>query len=166
MSMTYCLAKITPELLSTVRAQPELARTLLLDDGPPLPSFDRSGDTLSDDWRTLGEVTEAYAAARGRPGEFKSLGTWLYMAVDGAEGEQLGFSLTYGPAWALGPERVVDVAEGLQAEWAAAAAVTAATAEGDEDSALYAYFARIVERMATFYRAAASGRRAIVGGIT
>jgi hypothetical protein len=166
MSMTYCLARITPELLATVRAQPELARTLLLDDGPPLPSFDRSGDTLSDDWRTLGEVAEAYAAARGRPGEFKSLGTWLYKAVDGADGEQLGFSLTYGPVWALGPDRVVEVAQGLKAEAAAALAVIADTAEGDEDSALYDYFARVVERMATFYGAAASGRRAVVGGIT
>jgi hypothetical protein len=165
MSMWYCLAKITPDSLAAMWTQPELVGGLFFDDCPPVPGdFDKKADTQGDDWLMLSEVAEAYAAVRGTPAEFCSQATWLSKAVNGAGGEELDFAFTYGSAWALTPDRVAEVAQGLKAETAALQAAAADTAEEEDDPTPF-YFT-LVRAIAEFYGAAAEQGRAIVGGVT
>jgi hypothetical protein len=66
-------------------------------------------------------------------------------------------------AWALAPDRVVEVSEGLKAE---AAAVRAPATEAANDADPTRFYFAAIEAVTAFYSAAARQGQAIVGGVS
>jgi hypothetical protein len=127
MSMWLILAKVEVGLLEAVRADPGLLSSLLFDDGEaPIPdelsaAFDAGSDVFEADYRTLSAIADALPAQE-----------WFQKATgDGTESLPYD-DLTYGPAFAHGPQEVSDVAAGLVAEgWHAGGVSTNLTDESD-----------------------------------
>jgi hypothetical protein len=160
MSMLYYLAKITPEFAVEVRARPQLVRGLFhAGDSLQRSDFKRKTDIIDGNWLHLGRLASTCARPGLQPVDFVAQETWLSKAVNGSGADDLDIDFGYGPAWALMPHRVAEIAKGLKAE---SAALPAEPSEFDDDDSMPFYTVEVyaIER---FYRAAARQGRVVVG---
>lgn len=158
--MVYYLAKITPEFAVEIRASPELVRGLFYgNDSPQRSDFKKKTDIIDGNWLRLGRLASTFARPGPQPVEFVAQDTWLSKAVNGSGADDLGIELGYGPAWALTPRRVAEIAKGLKAE---SAALPAEPSEFDDDDSMFLYGAAVYE-IYRFYLAAARQGRSVVG---
>lgn len=126
MSIYLSLAKISPELLATVRANPDLLEHIFFGLGneeaarAALPAdFDRDRDVIGID-----NFEEVIDQAAGSYQQFRRLDTWLAKAAQGT-GEVLDCGFRYWGAFLLDPATVAQIAGGLPTAITAARAAAA-----------------------------------------
>ncbi|MEV0394468.1 hypothetical protein [Polymorphospora rubra] len=109
MSMWLMLAKVSPELLATLRARPALTEELF--DGPDEPpaGFDGNRDLFGTDYRILREV--AAAVWQEVPGSAEDR-SWLFYAVHGSD-DVLDVEIGYGQPSVLDAAEVARIAADL-----------------------------------------------------
>jgi hypothetical protein len=116
MSMWLSLAKVDPSVLSAVRAQPDLLDAYFEYEGEAPAGFDPRSDLFSCDYRTLTAIAEAKAEDAGPGTDWTEAFPWLVRATGEADGDELDYEFTYGPAFVLDVHEVPEVVAGLTAE--------------------------------------------------
>ncbi|MFI7231596.1 hypothetical protein ACIBO5_51090 [Nonomuraea angiospora] len=155
MSMRLNLAKIEAALLESVRTDPALIGTILVNVGQPHAGFSRETDMFADDYRTLIAIAEGRAEAEHGTTQWRRCYPWLATATgENGANDMQGYEFGYGPAFALDPAQVTAVAQGLAGEGWGSGAV-----RGD---GVYEGF----EALVPFYAAAAREGKSVVGGVT
>ncbi|MFI6742769.1 hypothetical protein ACIBI9_58590 [Nonomuraea sp. NPDC050451] len=146
MSMRLNLAKIEAALLESVRADPALIGTILVNDGQSHAGFSRETDMFAADYRILTAIAEGRAEAEHATTKWRRCYPWLATATgENGENDIEGYEFGYGPAFVLDPVQVTAVAEGLAGErWGSGAGF---------------------EVLVAFYAAAAREGKAVVGGV-
>jgi hypothetical protein len=161
------LAKVTPDLLNAIKAEPELIDRLFFDeDGSPLEGVDPERDVFGCDYLTLGAVAAAMARGEEADGEdldrfadadeeWRDSQPWLARAV-GEEASPLGdYEFTYGAAYCLDADQVRAIRDGLVDEgWE--------LVDSRDEPEEYDDFVDLLP----FFDAAAREGKAIVGGIS
>jgi hypothetical protein len=186
MSMWLNLAKVSPALLTEIRADPALLDRLFFEDDAGLPDgVTARTDIFGCDYRTLIAVAEAKAVDGGADGsDWNDTQPWLARATgDDTENLIEEYEFTYGPAYFLEADEVRAVHDGLVAEgWVfpedlldedtlgedgdepdAGQSATGPADEGDEEDSEYEYddFVDLVP----FLAAAVREGKAVVGGV-
>ena len=165
------LAKVRPELLAAIRAEPALIERLFFEDGGPVDGVDPDRDVFGCDYLTLSAV--AAARARGdstdeggldrfadMDEDWRESQPWLSRAV-GDETQLIdAYEFTYGSAFYLDADDVVAVRDGLVEEgW------TFDDVGDDEPEKGEPEFDDFVDLL-PFFEAAAREGKAIVGGVS
>jgi hypothetical protein len=117
MSMWLNLAKVSPELLTEIRAEPDLLDSIFFDEDDLPDGLSLQSDVFGCDYRTLSAIAE-FTAEQVQPGvDWRERYIWLRRATGDNEADHLvGYEFTYGPAFTLAPTDVQRVAEGLASE--------------------------------------------------
>src|SRR5512139_3251716 len=117
MSMWLNLAKVSPELLTEIRADPELLEAIFFEEDELPDGVSIRFDVFGCDYRTLSAVAEAVAKMEDPGADWRDHFVWLSRATGDNEADHLdGYEFTYGPAFTLAPADVRLVAEGMAAE--------------------------------------------------
>ncbi|MFB6392761.1 hypothetical protein [Polymorphospora lycopeni] len=109
MSMWLMPAKVSPELLATLRAQPALAEGMFHDPDESLAGFDEDRDLFGTDYRILSEV--AGVVWEEDPGSAEQR-SWLFYAVHGSD-DVLDVEIGYRQPSVLGTAEVARIAAEL-----------------------------------------------------
>jgi hypothetical protein len=162
MSMWLSLAKVNPELLADIKANPDLLDAIFFNDGDRPAGLDERSDVFGCDYRTLSAVAEGCAEAEGAGDDWRAHFVWLARATGENEADHMsGYEFAYGPAFAFDPADVQLVAEGMAREdWSPPA--DDAREPAGEDEPEFDDFLDLVP----FFTAAVTEGKAIVGGIS
>jgi hypothetical protein len=182
MSMWLNLAKVSPALLTEIRADPALLDRLFFEDEAGVPDgVTARADIFGCDYRTLVAVAEAKAVDAGADGDdWNDSQPWLARATGDDTGNLIEeYEFTYGPAYYFDADEVRAVHDGLVAEgWVfpddmfdeyeeepdlPPDGAVATTDEADDEDSEYEYddFVDLVP----FFAAAVREGKAIVGGV-
>jgi hypothetical protein len=159
MSMWLNLAKVEPELLKAIRAQPKLLDALFFStpsSETQLSGFHPETDTFGYDYRVLTAIAAGRAEDERQMTHWTESYPWLAKAT-GSEGEIIEeYEFCYGPAFLIAPEDVPKVAGGLAEEhW------DLDLDEEDRNDEL-----DVFEGLAPFFATAAGEGKAIIGGVS
>jgi hypothetical protein len=171
MSMWLMLAKVPPAMLDRALATPEILDGIFTEDDPPA-GFDPRRDLLGCDYRTLLAVARARAGSEEAGSEEADGGwppayPWLGRAVGESPahgGLQLDYELTYGSAFGLPADAVLQVTAGLVEEGWALLLGGADEGEVDGDEEEPYEFDDFVDVL-PFYEAAMREGKAVIGGV-
>jgi hypothetical protein len=166
MSMWLMLAKVPPGMLDLARTTPEILDRIFTVDEPPA-GFDPRHDLLGCDYRTLLAVASARAASEDVGDDWSAAYPWLRRAIGEslANGDvELDYQLTYGNAFALPADAVLQVTAGLVEEgWALLLGGDEHEDDDGGDEAPYE-FDDVVD-VVPFYEAAMREGKAVIGGV-
>jgi hypothetical protein len=149
MSMSICLAKVSPVLAQRIETDPELLNQVWLeadDDEPPvaadsdIAAIDRDRDLLFEDYLGLGsEINDD-------PARYP----WMQRAVHGT-GREIDFDFGYGNGFLVAAREAAEIAAGLAHEgwWRPGQDVTL-----------------IPHAVAAFYQSAADEGLTVIGGVS
>ena len=157
------LAKVSPELLARMRAQPGLFDTMFFEEDDELPDgFVPRTDVLGCDYLTLAEVAKAMADIEAPGTDWGDHYVWLARATGAEESDHLEeYDFGYGPAFFLSPGAVAEVLAGLTDEgWLNEDEDRDASEENEGDE-----FDDMTD-LVPFFAAATREGKAIVGGIS